>query len=97
MMNMAVTCVQGFGLAPVSALCLMAGGTWEKCGLEGTKGGAASPHNKPRFSVSFHLQTTPSPLLSEIHNCYIWWVLAVEGFLGCRSWGLEIADKIAAQ
>lgn len=39
------------------------------------------------FSVSFRLQNACSPLLSEIHNSYIWWDLAVEGFLGCSLHG----------
>lgn len=41
------------------------------------------PHSEPCFFCQLHLQNTCSPLRSEMHNSYIWWDLAVEGFLGC--------------
>lgn len=47
MVRMALSCVQGLGVAPVPSLCLVSGSTGGTGGVEGTKGGAASAPAPP--------------------------------------------------
>ena len=74
MVRMGLSCVQGLGVASVPAPCLMAGGTWETgspwCG--GNEGRCSLCRTvNLAFSVSSHLRTTLSPLLSGIHDLYV--------------------------
>lgn len=73
MARMGLSCVQGLGVPSVPAPCLMAGGSWEtgspRCGgSRGRRSLCRCLTANLAFSVSFHLRTTPSPLLSEIHG-----------------------------